>query len=454
MKTNSIIAIEELREKILNLLVDYREYYLEQGINMDEPMYGSEKEYSLNRIIYTIQNLLGDISYLVNAHNIFLSIYTYSEREKIKNHLSQIYQHLHNRNNPYVVLELEGMKSIIRIWNVRIDKRKLEGFNSELEKTRQTKVFLENDMNDVKSLIDKVNLAYQEILDNKSNLESCMDDIKKRQETLKTMQIDEQTELSNIKDAVKEATHNEQIISQNLEKTNLSKKIFEEFVSKITEREETLEKQNKETNKYILALNNFSAEYTKKLEEARSLIETAKEALHYKNAEGLSAAYDTQLTEAKNKWRLGGWLAGAIVFLLITLVIGIWIMLGWGIDPTTSTENQMLLNLIGRLSMIPFTITGSIFCANQYTKQKNLIEDYAYKTTIAKSMIAFSEELRNKDPERYAEYISTILKEIHQDPLRKRVKNSEEYSLNKESTGLIERLISILQSSITTKLPS
>ena len=175
------------------------------------------------------------------------------------------------------------------------------------------------------------------------------------------------------------------------------------------------------------------------------MIETAKEALRYKNAEGLSAAYSAQLTEAQNKWRLGLWLAGAISFLLITLLIGMWIMLGWGIDQTTSTENQMLLNLIGRLSMIPFTVTGSIFCANQYTKQKNLIEDYAYKTTIAKSMVAFSEELRGKDPERYAEYISTILKEIHQDPLRKRGKISDEFSLSKESTGLIENLSSLLQ---------
>ena len=101
--------------------------------------------------------------------------------------------------------------------------------------------------------------------------------------------------------------------------------------------------------------------------------------------------------------------------------------------------------------MVPLTITGAIFCANQYTKQKNLIEDYAYKTTIAKSIIAFSEELRTKDPERYAEYISTILKEIHQDPLRKRGKNSDEFSLDKESTGLIEKLITTLHSTLSNK---
>lgn len=445
MKTNTIIAIEELREKILNSIVEYRAYYLQQGTNMDEPVYGSEKEYSLNSIIHTIQNLLGDVAYLVNAHNVFLSTYTYSEREKIKNQLNQVSQHLHNRNNHYVVSALEELKTLMRIWNVRIDKRKLEGFNGELEHTRLLKASIENDMIDVKSIMEKVNAAHEEILMHKEQLESCLGDIRKQQETLRIMQTDEQAELSSIKETLKTVSNNEKIISQNLEKTNLAKKIFDDFLQKISERESQLQQQESETSKYNDALKNFASDYAVKLEEAKMLINEAKAALNYKNAEGLSAAFSEQLEETKSKKNTIGWLAGAIIFLGITILIGVWIITGWWIDTTASTENQMLLNLIGRLSMIPFTITGSIFCANQYTKQKNLIEDYAYKTTIAKSMVAFSEELRNKDPERYAEYISTILKEIHQDPLRKRGKNADEFTLNKESTGIIENLISLLQ---------
>lgn len=445
MKTNTIIAIEELREKILNSIVEYRAYYLQQGINMDDPMYGSEKEYSINSIIHTIQNLLGDVAYLVNAHNVFLSTYTYSEREKIKTQLNQVSQHLHNRNNHYVVSVLEELKTLMRIWNVRIDKRKLEGFNDELEHTRQLKASIENDMIDVKSIMEKVNAAHEEILMHKEQLESCLGDIRKQQDTLRIMQIDEQAELSSIKETLKTVSNNEQIISQNLEKTNLAKKIFDDFLQKISERESQLQQQESETSKYNDALKNFASDYAVKLEEAKMLINEAKAALNYKNAEGLSAAFSEQLEETKSKKNTIGWLAGAIIFLGITILIGVWIITGWWIDTTASTENQMLLNLIGRLSMIPFTITGSIFCANQYTKQKNLIEDYAYKTTIAKSMVAFSEELRNKDPERYAEYISTILKEIHQDPLRRRGKNADEFTLNKESTGIIENLISLLQ---------
>ena len=451
MKTNSIIAIEELHKKISEKLTEYRKFYIEQGTNMDNPVYGSEKEYSLNAIIYSVQNILSDVSYLVRSHNIFLSIYTYNERENIKNNLNQLFQHLHNRNHAYVVSHIEQLKSLLRIWNIRVDKRKLEGFNDELERTREIKAKLDNDLVAAKSLLTNLDVTYQRIQASKNQIDNCMSDLQRQQIEMKNILANEQVELTNIKEYVKAASNNEQIISQTLEKTNLFKKTFDEFVAKITEREEILKKQAIQTEKYNEALNNYSNEYTNHLEEARALIEEAKSALNYKNAEGLSAAYTTQLNEAKNRWRLAGWIVGAVFFLAITILIGAWIIFGWGIDTGNATENQLLLNLIGRLSMVPFTIAGAIFCANQYTKQKNLIEDYAYKSTIAKSIIAFSEELRTKDPERYAEYISTILKEIHQDPLRKRGKNSDEFSLDKESTGLIEKLIATLHSTLLSK---
>lgn len=451
MKTNSIIAISDLHKKISDKLTEYRKFYIEQGTNMDNPEYGSEKEYSLNAIIYSIQNILSDVSYLVRSHNVFLSLFTYNERINIKSHLTQIYTHLHNRNHNFVVQELEVLKPLVRVWNTRIDKRTLEGYNEELERTRAIKANLDNDFVDIQSLIKNVNDVYRDIQDSKSKLETTIEDLIKKRENLKSTLTVEEEELAVIKKLVNQSITNEQTISQNLEDAKRHKKTFDEFVAKISEREIQLKKQEDDTNKYHELLKNFSSDYTLAMEETRMLIEEAKKALNYKNAEGLSAAFSTQLSEAKSKSNTRGWLIGAIVFLLFTLFVGIWIITGWWIDPSTSTENQMLLNLIGRLSMIPFTITGAIFCANQYTKQKNLIEDYAYKTTIAKSIIAFSEELRTKDPERYAEYISTVLKEIHQDPLRKRGKNSDEFSLDKESTGLIEKLISMLQSTLVQK---
>jgi hypothetical protein len=96
--------------------------------------------------------------------------------------------------------------------------------------------------------------------------------------------------------------------------------------------------------------------------------------------------------------------------------------------------------------MMPFTLAAALFCSNQYVKQKQIVEDYAYKTVLAKSIIPFSEELRTKEPEKYAEYISTMLKEIHQDPLRKRGKEKKEFS-PKDTVGLVQKIVDIINSS-------
>ena len=96
--------------------------------------------------------------------------------------------------------------------------------------------------------------------------------------------------------------------------------------------------------------------------------------------------------------------------------------------------------------MIPLTLTGAMFCARQYVKQKNIIEDYAYKTVLAKSIVAFSEEFKGK--EQYSQYIETVLREIHQDPLRQRSKDKdkdkdkEEINLN-GIIGLLEKTIEL-----------
>ena len=100
--------------------------------------------------------------------------------------------------------------------------------------------------------------------------------------------------------------------------------------------------------------------------------------------------------------------------------------------------------------MIPLPIIAAIFCANQYVKQKNLIEDYAYKMVLAKSIVGFSEQLK-KDPSEdkgeYIHYMKVALEEIHKDPLRKRdqkpVENKIENFSIKEILEVAERMVKI-----------
>ena len=64
-----------------------------------------------------------------------------------------------------------------------------------------------------------------------------------------------------------------------------------------------------------------------------------------------------------------------------------------------------------------------------------------YKLALARSMVAFSEELREKDPDKYREYLTKVLSEIHQDPLRHRV----DPNVKKNSRGIERGMDNVLK---------
>lgn len=449
METQLIKEIKNIHISISDSLNNYKRFYKKQNIDMDEYNWGREKEYSINSIIIEIQTLLTDISYLTRSHKLFIELSTYQERNNIKNLLTNTNNYILNRDNNSIINQLETIKPIIRSYNITKDKDRYIDFYNETERSKVLNNSLLNEIEDVKSKLESATTIHNEFVNTQETFNDILDKLKSRQDSLQNELNEFAKAFSDLKNLANRATENENAITRNLESTNRSKDTFDNFIKKISEREDMLKEQAEKTETYTDKLNKFSEDYEKKMDDASKLIEEAKKALNYKNAEGISAAFETQLIHAKSKLWLFIWLIGALGFIIATIFVGIWIILGWGINsPSELSNNQMIFNLVGRLSIIPLTVTAAVFCANQYTKQKNLMEDYAYKTTIAKSIIAFSEELRDKNPEKYTEYISTVLKEIHQDPLRKREKPNDKLHINKESSAIIEKVITLLQSAI------
>ncbi|CAM4071752.1 hypothetical protein [Flavobacterium weaverense] len=134
---------------------------------------------------------------------------------------------------------------------------------------------------------------------------------------------------------------------------------------------------------------------------------------------------------------------GAFLFIIIGISLGVWML-------TDLTDKLHII--IGRIALIPFPIIGAIFCANQYVKQKNIIEDYAYKMVLAKSIVGFSEQLKkdsSEDKGEYIHYMKVALEEIHKDPLRRRNQNQklpenkiENFSI-KDIVEMAERIVKI-----------
>ena len=444
METPTIKSIKGLLPTIDKNIISFRQYFKDQKTDLDAALYGDETEYSVNGIVAGVKNILSDMRFLVNSHNLFIKLSTLNERNQILNELSSLNSSLSTNGVTNVTRSLDRLKLLLRTYNLRIDRQRYLDFNTAIDELCRKAVSLSDEIENVKSKLAESETTYAHIVEKNDEFEKILSELIEQKNSFSEEFDVFKSETSDFRDLASAAQKNSKEISANLTSTNDAKETFEEFVEKIDERENQLDNQKKKTDEYIAKLLEFTKSYSEKLDEVQNLIEKSKQALQFTTAEGMSTAFASHYQSADKWYYKAGWLGGAFFFVLLTLLIGVWIVTGYGVE---HREDTMWFSLIGRLSMIPFTIYAAIFCSQQYVKQKNLVEDYAYKSVLSKSIIAFSEELRKNDQEKYTEYLSTVLREIHQDPLRKRGKEKEDESY-KDSTGLMGKVIDLAQTVI------
>lgn len=442
MESASIIAIKTTLDSIHQNFESFKAYHKTQGTNMDVYSYGSENEYNLKGVIAGVKNILADLGFLIRSHNLFIKLSTFNERREINQQLQNLNSYLASRQVPNIITVLDVLKTKLRTYNLRTDRDRYVEYNDALDALCRKAIELEDSINDVKKKIEEAGETYTEIQGKQTEYNEIIKELTDKKDEFKAEYDSFVSDVGDFKALADKAKANEQSVATHLKQVEGDKEAFDEFIEKIDDREKVLAKQNEATENYEKKLEAYDKDQQKKLEEVAELIEKARQALQYTTAAGMSAAFQEQYDKTNNRWSKIGWLVAAAVFLILTIAIGAWIVTGWGIAEERSTQ---VYSLIGRLSMVPFTILAAIFCANQYVKQKNLAEDYAYKAVLTKSIVAFSDELRENDEKGYSEYISTVLKEIHQDPLRKRGKEKDEITI-KETTGILGKALDIIQS--------
>lgn len=407
-----------IREKIKNLT----EYSKEN--------FGSEQEYTHKGIIGGIEALLIDLSTLTKAKNKFVQISSYNERKDIVRYLTSV---LDNIDYPeYLIKNFEDLKILLRNFGVRnFSERQLE-FDEECQNVLKLKIQFEEELKEVRKIKSKIVVEEKKVKENSDNYELNSSKIINEIEEVivqKTKLINETSKLQTVLNSSTELESNikeqARLVNESSLNVQSNEKLIDSFASKVQEKDNRLLELEEEIIKQKEKVINYENERSKILKDANELIESAKLALNYKTAEGISASFNTRFSEASSKWRYYPWLIGGGISILAAIALGIVILY-------TTKGTGMIL---GRISLIPLPIISAIFCAKQYTKQKNLIEDYAYKMVLAKAIVGFSEQLKKNgsgDNSEYVHYIKTSLEEIHKDPLRKREreKNTNDLSLD------------------------
>lgn len=179
---------------------------------------------------------------------------------------------------------------------------------------------------------------------------------------------------------------------------------------------------------------------TENSNKAALLIKQAEEALELKQTEGISKAYSSRLSNLTDANTKRNWLIGAVLFVLATLFVG-FLLTGGKIGTLQFTATNNLAFIFGRILLTGIMISGAIFCANRYVYLKNLEEDYEYKVVLSKSILAFSNKIKDLDKDKVAEYLTKVLNELHQDPLRERKLNKKN-NLDIDSLKQISEMLS------------
>ncbi len=345
-----------------------------------------------------------------------------------------------------MAVSVDQIKAIMRSFGVRHSIERKEEFLTHVDDMQRKCTELMAYVDELKAIKEKSESVSSEIDQKYEEISSAQANLVKKAEEIDSLldQVDEIRKSS--KNLLSLDKENSDEIQELLSDAKSHKELIDAFARRIESREAQLDNQEEKTKKYLANLDEFSKQHGSYLKTAGDLIESAKLALEYKTAEGLSAAFATKYNELKGDKSSYWWIGAAGLFIAMAIGVGVWIV--W-------EKSLSLETIIGRLSLLPILLGATWFCAGQYIKLRNLAEDYAYKSVLAKSMVGFSEKLSNTSTknEEYSHYIKSVLYEMHNDPLGRRKNGSASNSSAIDNNEVIEKMVSLMEY-LKDKIPS
>ena len=307
---------DEIREKIKTLNLR----------NYENQRFGTENEYTYKSLIGGVESLLTDLSTLTQYENKFIKLSNYGERKQIADNLINILSYLESPTNLYNYIE--NLKIILRTYNIRNFSENLIQFEEEIDDIKSTRIELEEVLaisNELEEKIieksDEIDKLYDEADEKFEKVQEKFKEIKNELEL-----INKETEIASglnedLEEIKEKAESNLTEITDIRTKSESNQKLIENFATKVQDRDNRLTELEQKIIENNATLVKYEEERVKILKEAEDLIESAKTALNYKTAEGLSASFSEQYKNSNGFWVSAGWISGAIACLLITVFL-------------------------------------------------------------------------------------------------------------------------------------
>lgn len=430
MDTPTITKLRELRDGIREevkriKITDY-----------SATTYGPEKEYTIRGVIAGINALMLDVSALCKDSSVLIRLSTATERNTLVSDLTNMLSYLQSRNIESVVTIIDKLKVMLRNYNVRSSSDREDEFVAYIDELTKKSLHLNQEIQNITEAKEELQVSNESADEIIASLNNKITEVTLLIKDL-TAKIDETEKIRlTLDEMVEEDETKSKEIEKLLTESKSHNALIDSFSKRVSSREDQLDKQQAATDEYYAVLDKIKETQEKLLSDAVKLIESAKLALQYSTAEGLSAAFAEKHRVAVEDRTTNEWITRATLFLVAAVLVGVWLF----VDKSVRLEI-----IVGRISLIPILIAGAWFCAGQYVKQKNIAEDYAYKSVLAKSMVGFSDQLsdESRKGEDYSHYVKSVLSEIHKDPLRNRSEKSKSEAQSSDLKELLKELAAI-----------
>ena len=291
---------------------------------------------------------------------------------------------------------------------------------------------------------EKVRSLIEDLEKKKEELTELISTKKKELELLKTNQAESTAILTNIKGTESSATSTKEAIETLNGKANTIvtalKSVYEHYQKQVEENEGIISQANQSLSTFNAEASSKIAQITSDYDSVSDNAEQVRKMMGYIADGTLSHSFNQRKLDLKKQINTWMWIS------IVTVVLAVgWVYVVFAyLNAETGYEwANIIIN--GIKSSPLFLMLG--FALTQYQKERNLLEEYAFRESVAVTLTAYLEQMPEKEDEDKRKMLISTVEQLYTKP----VIANKEYDLIKfdtkdlsESTKTLKEIIDTL----------
>ena len=290
---------------------------------------------------------------------------------------------------------------------------------------------------------EKVKVLIDELEKKKEEITELISTKRKELETLKNNQAESNAILTNIKNTESSTTSTKEAIETLNGKANnivTALKSIREHYQKQTEENDGIISQAKESlNSFNTDASSKIAQITSDYDSVSGNAEQVRKMMGYIADGTLSHSFNQRKLDLKKQIKIWLWISIAAVVLAVGWVYVVFTCL------SADTGYEWADIIINGIKSSPlFLMLG--FALSQYQKERNLLEEYAFRESVAVTLTAYLEQMPEKEDEDKRKMLMSTVEQLYTKP----VIANKEYDLVKFDTKDLSESTKTLKDIIDT----